>query len=805
MRLLLLLVFLFNFFNFNLKVFWWDIENLFKDVKKDYKYYNELQILYDKWIILPDSDWNFNPNSLVTRQEFIWVTQEVSCKKCIKPNTDIDFINKYNTSPFFDINIDNKYFYCIADAKENNFVLWYDISSKCSDWTYKVWERAFCPNNFINFEEALAITFRSSWIMSNFEANSIINDIKSWEFYPDISSDVKSFISPGYVYSFYPYFKKAKDYVLVWYDTNSNEKKSSFLNFDGNKLNPKQFLTREQLLNIAYITFQSSSCIESEQKNNLAISIEFLDKKCINNNDSCELSKLDDSSNIYDYKWIVWWVCNKWISDNNYIWSFLNLNTNEEFIFKWAYLDNFDFLSKCKTKNCNSFKLSLKVKDNCNNIWNSSLNINFSNNDWYKDYTQDKTLWLYIKWWELSWIAPLNVIFEGFIDWWNWNYTYEWDFWDGTKWENKLVSHVYEKAWIYKLSLKASDTNWKSSQVFTIIKVLDNSSSLQNKDLLVQDISSDVNNEIWLNAWAYPIFWKANLEVNFEAKASWWVDEYKYEWDFWDWNKWEWYKIKHIYDKSWVYIVKTIWIDKNGLKTNIDSAIIKVIDNSSSNIAWYIYADKIYWAGPLEVNFSWILSYFSQWNIAYNWDFWDGSQASWKNQKYIFKEEWSYEVSLVISDSLWNKSYNQIIIKLSSDINCVNDSDNDKINDCDDRCVLLSWDIKNLWCPILDNLFCSSSCSCSSWYICSDNNISTCSSKWICVFDVYSIYDNIDNCIDHSSKLGFFEANTICQTCPCNYSFDFLATLRSCDTIFPAITSLDSKEIYSKWELFYIK
>jgi hypothetical protein len=42
---------------------------------------------------------------------------EVTCKKCISPNTDFDLIKTHqNTKTFYDVNKNNKYFYCIAES-----------------------------------------------------------------------------------------------------------------------------------------------------------------------------------------------------------------------------------------------------------------------------------------------------------------------------------------------------------------------------------------------------------------------------------------------------------------------------------------------------------------------------------------------------------------------------------------------------------------------------------------------------------------------------------------------------------------
>ena len=80
------------------------VEEVFRDVDKNYKYYNELQSLYDRGIILPDEKWNFNPKANLTRDEFVWIVSEISCKSCIKPNVDLDLFEKYsNKEVFFDI------------------------------------------------------------------------------------------------------------------------------------------------------------------------------------------------------------------------------------------------------------------------------------------------------------------------------------------------------------------------------------------------------------------------------------------------------------------------------------------------------------------------------------------------------------------------------------------------------------------------------------------------------------------------------------------------------------------------------
>ena len=103
MKILKIFFFLFFLFSFSFV----NAESI--PVYKIFPYYKELQSLYDRGIIFPDKDGNFSPNSQLTRDEFVWIISEVSCKKCIKPDTDFSFVQKYsNKDFFFDISKDNK-------------------------------------------------------------------------------------------------------------------------------------------------------------------------------------------------------------------------------------------------------------------------------------------------------------------------------------------------------------------------------------------------------------------------------------------------------------------------------------------------------------------------------------------------------------------------------------------------------------------------------------------------------------------------------------------------------------------------
>ena len=134
------------------------VEKVFTDINKNYKYYNELQTLYDKWMIFPDENWKLNPKKLLNRDEFVGIFMEVSCKKCISPNTSFNIIKRnFWVETFYDVNKNNKYFYCITESDKLWYVKWYWKGYQC-EWKFSIeWKRPFCIDNkpMIRFKNVL--------------------------------------------------------------------------------------------------------------------------------------------------------------------------------------------------------------------------------------------------------------------------------------------------------------------------------------------------------------------------------------------------------------------------------------------------------------------------------------------------------------------------------------------------------------------------------------------------------------------------------------------------------------------------
>jgi len=447
------------------------IQDAFNDIKVNYKYYNELQTLYNKWMIFPEDDGGFHPEKLLHRDDFVAIAKETSCSKCIIPYVDKKFIDKYKTKPFYDVWLDNKNFFCISDAKENNFIRWYQAGVKCNDWTQKDWEVPFCSNNNIKLEEALAIIMKMWGILTSEEYEETIKEINEWWDFPDLSLDVKAKIN-GYTYSFYPYFEKALKYQVVNYDTSWNKNNYKLLEKKWDYLRPNQLITKEDFLKMAYIALKANSCLENIY-NNLAIQINIFESDCnIKKVSKWECNISDLNNNTFDFNADVWWICEKGINFKNwYIWRFLNEKTWKQTIKYGQLIDNYTFLDKGK------YKVFLRATDNC---WNTgdvynTLNISWENEEENND--NENNISVSINASPITWDGPLEVNLEAIIDWWKWPYKYKWDFWDGSNEEWQYLKHIFIEEWIYEVILVIIDSEWNNNKANIFIKILDNNCS----------------------------------------------------------------------------------------------------------------------------------------------------------------------------------------------------------------------------------------------------------------------------------------------------------------------------------------
>lgn len=436
------------------------VETVFSDIDKNYKYYNELQDLYDKWAVYPDENGKFNPYKLLTRDEYVSIALEVSCKRCTVPNTPIDLINTFSDkNPYYDVMKNSKYFYCISLADDLSYVRWYDVSYTCADWTYKLWEKPFCPANNITLEEAISVILRTSNIFTIQDNSLVIQDIKNWIITQNLSTDVWPKNTDWSPYTFYGYLRKALSYSIVEYDNNWQQKIYKLLELQDWKVYPKKLVTKEDFLKMAYIALKSNWC-KDNLNNNLALNIWVFDKSCNSITEKCDIAKFDKNENIYDFKVEVWWICDKWIDEPNwYLWKFYNNDNWSEIIKYWKYLDNFQFPSnwnwtvyQITTDKCwNSTQVSSTVS-----IWNNNQKVNLN---------------VVIDADPIEGFVTLSVDFKSNVTWWIAPYTYKWTFWNWDMWNKKDETYIYKEVWQYKVKLVVVDKLWNSWQATTSIKV----------------------------------------------------------------------------------------------------------------------------------------------------------------------------------------------------------------------------------------------------------------------------------------------------------------------------------------------
>lgn len=788
--------------------FWANVEDVFNDVSKDYKYYNELQFLYDRWIFSPDENWNLSPYSLLTRAEFVAVTMEVSCNKCMPPNVPFDLINKYDSEPFFDVKKSDDFFYCIADAKEKNVVRWYSDWYLCEDWTYSENQTPFCQENFVTREEAIAVLLRNSAIFSIEDNKEITDLIFKWSISVPLAVDVLP-LENGYPYGFYGYFKKALEYeyndTLVSSDWNFIDKKYSIIELDWNdRLYPRKSLTKEEFIKMAYILFKTNSCnydkwwdnwwnsgdnwqvwwwdldfgysdYNQDFKTWLWVSVDIFSGDCDSASNCVPLEVFDMKS--YDFSSNVTWVCNLWIDDEDYIWEiYTKKSDNYQKIYRWNYIDNFDFKDLDWDIIYWNFIITLKVKDNCWNSWFYSFSLFNQENKplYYLKIDANPNIWY----------APLFVDFK-----WDSNLAnYAWDFWDETFWVWKKQNHIYNINWGYIVFLTSVAPSWEILKSATWINALK-----KNK------------NPVFIIA--NPTSWNAPLFVDF---GSIWCP-YDPIWEFWDWNDYSWKKTSYTYSSPWNYevILTCNYPDWESVSDTMEIVVWNWDFEENWDDFYIIYEETSPWNFDFTViwgNVDWDFS----------WSFGDWETWNWQPVEHSYDSNWRYRIDLTYKDKDWNIYKDFIfvdVVLFDEDDLGLKDTDWDGISDDKDLCVFVFWDFENSGCPLFEE-FCDNNSDCISWI---------CSSSWKCVWDADWdwVYDDVDECrvvywdlenwcpSRNVCWVNIYNSGVVwtsfCNSCPCSTFVDFSSTIATCDIVFPAILSPDWKTIYSKWENFLIE
>ncbi len=651
---ILIIIFL-SFFSVN--TFAENIENIFSDINPDFKYYSQMQTLYNNWIIKANNIKLFEPEKILTRDEFIWILEEVNCNKCIQPEVSEELKNKYsNSSSFFDIWTENKYFYCIADAKEKWITTGYDVWHTCNNWLWKDEEKPFCPDNNIRLEEAVAMLFRSAWIFSIWDANKVIEQINNWEITDNLALDIKPKLANGSAYSFYWDIRKALDYSIEEYNEFWDKKAFKMLRVgNDDKVNPGKNITKADFINLAYIIFKTNSCINwvatwwlDVDEDNLWLwtNIKVFEPNCdVSDISKCKLADFNWKNNKFDFYWKVAWVCNLWVKHPDwYRWEFYNETTGNLKIKLWKFINDYSFLEPW------AYNISLQVYDNCGNIWKASFYFNYNWEktpyaDWIvSEKDSDFKIKMIPK--PENWETPLEVKFVWVAEW-KWEHTFVWEIeWQKINW--KEIVYIFEKDWVYNVKLIVTDENWNKLVTNRKITVWVGESLLQK--LKIEVIVA-------------PVSWDSPLETSFEAKLKNNNNpNIKYTW-YVDWEKIKGQKIKYLFTKPWKYKVVVIAEDNNG-KIWQEKIIINITKWEAEKIKIKLTANPLIAKPNTNVKFSTQISW-GEGKYRYIWyiDWWVLKREN-PDFEYLFTKPWNYKVKLKVVDEKWNVWVEEITIKI---------------------------------------------------------------------------------------------------------------------------------------------
>lgn len=446
-----ILLFCFFFFFYIFQTFAFDkVEDIFEDIPVDYPYLHELQTLYEKGVIWPTLDKKFHPNDGINRDEFVWMTLQVGCQRCIKPNVSMEYIFSYeNTSPFFDIISSNDYLYCIADGVKKNVVKWYDAWYSCKQSTSQWQSAPFCPNDPITLEEAIAFLLRNSSMYSIDENNQMVQNIAWGVSYPSLSNDVGPKNADGSVYTFYGYFQKALSIAFDEYNLKWDKKTLPFLTPDENgNLNPKKHITKQDFLQLAYIIAQVNACSAPQENKSAKVGFDMMNTSC-GWWENCK-NTWGKNTDTYTFTAFSSFQCDAGVK--HAAWFFYNQATKQTIVKVGESLNNFSFWSD------GNWMIQYMIEDNCGNTSLSQKQFLI----WENHY--------YVKIWstDVSWNKN-GKSFEAGSN--CSDCRFEWDFGDGESSVWWSTSHVYQNPWIYQVKVTGKDGNGNIIQDTVMVQI----------------------------------------------------------------------------------------------------------------------------------------------------------------------------------------------------------------------------------------------------------------------------------------------------------------------------------------------
>ncbi len=822
-----------------------NIDELFTDIDEEYILYQELEYIYDKWLIIPDNENILNRDRKIRRWEFINYAFELSCDSCKQDTVSPRIaINYRENQSFFDVENNEDHFYCSEEANAKQYLLNFPVSHSCDNGISQNWSSPFCSENGVSKQEALRAVMLISGIYTQQDFVRDLELLATWGIETNLWWwEIQAFDFSGEVNPYFLYLRKALSYSIEVADLSGNFKDYTLLKADTDwKIWATDFISREDFLYMLYVISKSVLCEES--RGDFASNIDIYPGSCVEW-ESCARASLEENVQSYD---LVTYPSSCPMNDdweafdpeNNIIWRLHHLESNTYKVYMWDYVDNAMFDKE------GEWRIYLWIFDSCgkSSTAMSSIYI-WESNNWKSSLNIDANPPNIILWNDLI----LNALYP--------NWTQEdfiWQFSNGATivWEE--VSYEFLETWVFKVDLQAWD-----SEAFVYVNVYERAESEFDVGVFI-DI-------FWAECSEWQQCEEADLEntadsydflADHSGTCSEWVDDSEIFWTFKNITTWAtvsltWEYIDNFdFSEDWIWSIFVQVTDKCGEYGSANSylAIWDTWNNSWWSLS--IEADGVNVTQWDTINFSAISSDPNADDFV--WNFWDGNSWTWENTSHIFDDFGVFTVQL---ESGWNTSF--VTIRVSEDIDeWANDQDWDGIPDNEDSCPTIAWVPANNWCPLLvwdsdwDGIIdtedqCPATfwvsefnwCPSDGWdngnwwwnngdgwwdsgngwgngngwwdwwegpvWLCGGAN-GACQDGYVC--SIFSWWPWQWVCLlDNVCALtldGGSSWNVVCNTCPCDFSVDFNSDLKICDIVFPAITSPDGSQIYSKWPAYQI-
>lgn len=401
----------------------------FTDIGSSSEYYSSVKYLFDNRVISDDWSHLFRANEPMNRDAFVGLSVSVSCKKCITPSSE-DII-KYQTSPFFDLEKNNPYFYCIAYASEKNIVQWYTLDTtgktSCQDWKSYM-SSPFCENNKTTRIEAVWMLLRQAHLW---------DDTKNTTFKKSIEiSDVSSY-----------WYGYAEKWIQAGIISLKNE----------NKILPDENISRWEFAMMASKILSYNQCSVTDINNQMQSQILLVDA----DRKEIEKSTIPTWSN-YQIIPQIEELSSNILGNNkdgwNYSWKLTDPATGETKTGSW---ENYPLWGL----SCGQWIAELSVKDKSTGNTTSTSSSTFYIECKNPPNPIKNNLSVSIHANPLNAYIGKSIDFSSYVSENDGKMDYKWDFWDSTnsnvKWP---VKHNYDSAGIYTVSLTVIDSNWNIAQ-----------------------------------------------------------------------------------------------------------------------------------------------------------------------------------------------------------------------------------------------------------------------------------------------------------------------------------------------------